>query len=49
MRLSIPSPIGFGTAPLGNMYRNIPQQEALDTVEAAWQQGIRYFDAAPMY
>lgn len=49
MRLSIPSPIGFGTAPLGNMYRNIPQQEALDTVEAAWQQGIRYFDAAPLY
>jgi D-threo-aldose 1-dehydrogenase len=31
------------------MYRNIPEQEALDTVEAAWQQGIRYFDAAPMY
>jgi len=41
--------MGFGTAPLGNMYRNIPEQEALDTVEAAWQQGIRYFDAAPMY
>ncbi|WMJ69341.1 aldo/keto reductase [Stenotrophomonas sp. 24(2023)] len=49
MRLSLPSPIGFGTAPLGNMYRNIPEQEALDTVEAAWQQGIRYFDAAPLY
>jgi D-threo-aldose 1-dehydrogenase len=31
------------------MYRNIPEQEALDTVEAAWRQGIRYFDAAPMY
>jgi len=41
--------MGFGTAPLGNMYRNIPEQDALDTVEAAWQQGIRYFDAAPMY
>lgn len=49
MRLSIPSPIGFGTAPLGNMYRDIPQDEALATVEAAWQHGIRYYDAAPMY
>jgi D-threo-aldose 1-dehydrogenase len=49
MRISVPTPMGFGTAPLGNMYRNIPTQEALETVEAAWQQGIRYFDAAPMY
>lgn len=49
MRISVPTRMGFGTAPLGNMYRNIPEQEALDTVEAAWQQGIRYFDAAPMY
>lgn len=49
MRISVPTRLGFGTAPLGNMYRNIPEQEALDTVEAAWQQGIRYFDAAPRY
>ncbi len=49
MRISVPTKIGFGTAPLGNMYRDIPEQEALDTVEAAWQQGIRYFDAAPLY
>ncbi|WP_369970223.1 aldo/keto reductase [Stenotrophomonas rhizophila] len=49
MRISVPTRLGFGTAPLGNMYRNIPEQEALDTVEAAWQQGVRYFDAAPMY
>lgn len=49
MRISVPTRLGFGTAPLGNMYRNIPEQEALGTVEAAWRQGIRYFDAAPMY
>ncbi len=48
-RMSAPTVIGFGTAPLGNMYRNIPEQEALATVESAWQQGIRYFDAAPLY
>lgn len=45
-RMHAPGIIGFGSAPLGNMYRNIPEQEALDTVESAWQQGIRYF-AAP--
>ncbi|MCC3273189.1 aldo/keto reductase [Arthrobacter zhangbolii] len=41
--------IGFGTAPLGNMYRDIPGDEALATVEAAWNAGIRYFDTAPFY
>ena len=41
--------LGFGTAPLGNMFRNIPDAEAAATVEAAWQQGIRYFDSAPFY
>ncbi|WP_190275275.1 hypothetical protein [Collimonas fungivorans] len=35
--------VGFGTAPLGNMFRDIPEQEAPDTVEAARQNGIRYF------
>lgn len=49
MRIHVPTKIGFGTAPLGNMYRNIPEQEALDTVDAAWQQGVRYFDTAPLY
>ena len=41
--------IGFGTAPLGNMYRDIPGDEALATVETAWNEGIRYFDTAPFY
>ncbi|QKY09018.1 aldo/keto reductase [Janthinobacterium lividum] len=41
--------LGFGTAPLGNMFRNIPEQEALATVDAAWESGIRYFDTAPFY
>jgi D-threo-aldose 1-dehydrogenase len=31
------------------MFRNIPEPEALATVDAAWQQGIRYFDTAPLY
>lgn len=41
--------MGFGAAPLGNMFRDIPEDEALATVEAAWNDGIRYFDNAPFY
>jgi D-threo-aldose 1-dehydrogenase len=42
-------PMGFGAAPLGNMFRNIPDEEAAATVDAAWKQGTRYFDTAPFY
>lgn len=45
----LPSRLGFGAAPLGNMFRAIPEDEALATVEAAWNDGIRYFDNAPFY
>lgn len=45
----LPSKLGFGAAPLGNMFRAIPEEEALATVEAAWNDGIRYFDNAPFY
>ncbi len=47
--LSNAGPLGFGTAPLGNMFRNIPEEEAAATVHAAWDQGTRYFDTAPLY
>ncbi|MEU5918681.1 aldo/keto reductase [Streptomyces sp. NPDC047141] len=45
----LPGRLGFGTAPLGNMFRAIPEDEALATVEAAWDQGIRLYDSAPFY
>jgi len=45
----LPGPLGFGTAPLGNMFRDIPEAEARATVDAAWNDGIRYFDNAPFY
>ncbi|MBL8575772.1 MAG: aldo/keto reductase [Mesorhizobium sp.] len=45
----LPGKLGFGAAPLGNMFRAIPEAEALATVEAAWNDGIRYFDNAPLY
>lgn len=45
----LPGKLGFGAAPLGNMFRAIPEEEALATVEAAWNDGIRYYDNAPLY
>jgi D-threo-aldose 1-dehydrogenase len=53
-RMSIKStlingPLGFGTAPLGNMFRDIPEDEAAATISAAWEAGTRYFDTAPFY
>ncbi|MDX3911682.1 MAG: aldo/keto reductase [Sphingobium sp.] len=45
----LPGKLGFGAAPLGNMFRDIPEAEAQATVEAAWDDGIRYFDNAPFY
>jgi aryl-alcohol dehydrogenase-like predicted oxidoreductase len=42
-------PLGFGEAPLGNMFRDIPDAEATATVDTAWDQGTRYFDTAPFY
>ncbi len=43
----LPTKLGFGAAPLGNMFRDIPEAEARATVEAAWNDGIRYYDNAP--
>ncbi|MBX5141405.1 aldo/keto reductase [Rhizobium lentis] len=45
----LPGKLGFGAAPLGNMFRDIPEPEARATVEAAWNDGIRYYDNAPFY
>ncbi|CAL9624218.1 aldo/keto reductase [Streptomyces sp. enrichment culture] len=45
----LPGRLGFGTAPLGNMFRAIPDNEAAATVEAAWDHGIRFYDTAPFY
>ena len=41
--------LGFGAAPLGNLYRAIPDAEAQATLDAAWDAGIRVFDTAPLY
>src|SRR3546814_20760596 len=36
--------IGFGAAPLGNLYRPLTDAAARATLRAAWDAGIRYFD-----
>ncbi|KHE71729.1 aldo/keto reductase [Halobacillus sp. BBL2006] len=41
--------VGLGTAPLGNMFREVPEDEARNTIQTAWDQGVRYFDTAPFY
>ncbi|GAA3173638.1 MULTISPECIES: aldo/keto reductase [Streptomyces] len=45
----LPGSLGFGTAPMGNMFRAIPEDDAQATLQAAWDQGIRYYDSAPSY
>jgi len=50
LRETLPGgPLGFGTAPLGNMFREVPDAEALATVNAAWEAGTRFYDTAPFY
>lgn len=41
--------LGFGSGPLGNIFRPIATQEAHNMIRAAWDSGIRLFDTAPMY
>ena len=41
--------LGFGAAPLGNLFRAISEAEAQAVLQAAWDAGVRYFDTAPLY
>lgn len=40
---------GFGTAPIGNIFREIDEETSDGMIQHAWDAGVRYFDAAPMY
>ncbi|HEX2527099.1 MAG TPA: aldo/keto reductase [Geminicoccus sp.] len=44
-----PGPLGFGGAPLGNMFAEISEEDADATLVAAWDAGVRHFDTAPHY
>jgi D-threo-aldose 1-dehydrogenase len=41
--------LGFGAAPIANLYRAVSAEEADAVLAAAWEAGIRYFDTAPLY
>lgn len=40
---------GFGTAPLAGFRTTIPELDAISTVDAAYQAGVRLFDSSPYY
>jgi D-threo-aldose 1-dehydrogenase len=40
---------GLGGVPLGNEFNKHTDREAEETLEAAWEVGVRYFDVAPWY
>jgi D-threo-aldose 1-dehydrogenase len=42
-------PLGLGCAPIGNLYRAVPEEEARAVVEAAFGAGCAYLDTAPHY
>ena len=44
-----PGPLGFGGAPLGNMFDVVSDEQAEAALEAAWETGVRHFDTAPHY
>ena len=39
----------FGTAPIGNFLRVMPESESEAMFETAWDAGVRYYDTAPYY
>jgi D-threo-aldose 1-dehydrogenase len=41
--------LGFGGAPLGNLFAPIADDAAVALVRHAYQRGVRYFDTAPHY
>ncbi|HEX7339304.1 MAG TPA: aldo/keto reductase [Rhodanobacteraceae bacterium] len=43
------SGLGFGTAPIGNLYAEVGEVEARAALQCALERGIGYFDTAPYY
>jgi D-threo-aldose 1-dehydrogenase len=42
-------PLALGGAPLGNLFRAVTDQAAIDVIRRAHDAGVRYFDTAPHY
>ena len=41
--------MGMGGAPIGDLFELVSETQAQNTLQAAWDAGIRYFDTAPFY
>ncbi|WP_406425382.1 aldo/keto reductase [Streptomyces sp. NBC_00842] len=41
--------LSFGAASIGNLFREVDPAQAAAAVDAAWDEGVRYFDTAPHY
>ncbi|WP_307530969.1 aldo/keto reductase [Streptomyces umbrinus] len=41
--------LALGAAGIGNLFTEVPDEQAYETVVAAWDAGVRYFDTAPHY
>jgi len=41
--------LGFGSAGLGNLYRELAEADAMAAVHESFASGVRYFDTAPFY
>lgn len=46
---ALPPRYGFGASGLGNLGRQITETAALETLNAAWEAGFRYYDTSPLY
>jgi D-threo-aldose 1-dehydrogenase len=44
-----PIKFGLGGVPLGNEFEVITDEEAYQTLDAAWSAGVRYYDVSPWY
>ncbi len=47
-RVQLPR-IGFGAAPLGNLFTAVSDEEASAALACAYELGVRFFDTAPQY
>jgi D-threo-aldose 1-dehydrogenase len=41
--------LGFGGAPVGNLFGAVSDADATATLDAAWDAGIRFYDTSPFY
>lgn len=41
--------LGYGAANLGNLHRELTDEQSWEILDTAWECGIRYFDTAPHY